>query len=107
MQPPSSQGPHSSYGGTPNADHNVTASGIGSAMTFDEDAGIGPEPILFNRNFGGMPNPGGATDPHVRLCWTPLHHPGGPEDSRGVERPGLRLLSGSDAAAVCWGAASG
>ena len=34
-------------------------------MTFDEDASIGPEPILFSRNFGGLSNPGGTQDPHV------------------------------------------
>ena len=53
------------YGGTPHTDSVATA-GIGSAMTFDEDASIGPEPILFTRNFGGMSNPGGTQDPHVR-----------------------------------------
>lgn len=52
------------YGGTPHTDH-ISASGLGSAMTFDEDASIGPEPILFSRNFGGMANPGGTQDPHV------------------------------------------
>ena len=53
------------YGGTPRTDAIATA-GLGSAMTFDEDASIGPEPILFRRNFMGMPNPGGTQDPHVR-----------------------------------------
>ena len=53
-------------GGTPHTDH-VVASGLGSAMTFDEDASIGPEPILFTRNFGGLPNPGGTQDPHVSI----------------------------------------
>ena len=71
VQAPPSQGPPSTHGGTPHPEY-VAASGIGSAMTFDEDASIGPEPILFTRNFGGLPNPGGTQDPHVG-SWTSLH----------------------------------